>query len=213
MKRTPTDKSSRYDKIIRENLERLIPSLLEKVLHIQPALVEEIPDDLQRTKERKPDALKRIIDQSGAAFILHLEFQTKNEPRMVHRMHVYCAMLLEQYQLPVRQYVLYIGNDPLSMTTSLKTTDLSYRYQLIDFRQLDYKLFLSSDKAAEIIFAILGNHGTQKPVTVLAETIQRLNETAESPLLFERYREQLRVLVQLRNLQSLFDTVMESVVI
>ncbi|GAB4023146.1 hypothetical protein [Spirosoma koreense] len=64
-----------YDKSIRENLEAAIPALIEDLLHIYPLRSEELPDDLQHTKERKPDALKRIHDRDGNTFVLHLEFQ------------------------------------------------------------------------------------------------------------------------------------------
>lgn len=75
MKTHQLKQSSQYDKILKENLEATIPGLVENILHIQVVLSEELPDDLQHTKERKPDALKRITDQSGQTFILHLEFQ------------------------------------------------------------------------------------------------------------------------------------------
>ena len=211
MKRRGADQSSRYDKIIRENLEVLIPSLIEKVLDIHPVLVEEIPDDIQRTKERKPDALKRVTDQDGQRFILHLEFQVANDPGMVHRMHVYCALLLEKYNLPLRQFVIYVGGAVMNMTNEIQSKNISFRYELIDFQSINYKLFLSSTKAEEVVFAILGNPGNEQPTAVLEATLRRLNETADSALLFDRYREQLRVLVQLRNLQAIFDTVMDSV--
>lgn len=105
MKTRQPKQSSQYDKILKENLDATIPGLIENILHIQAVVSEELPDDLQHTKERKPDALKRITDQAGHTFILHIEFQVANDPKMVHRMHTYCAMLLEKYELPVRQYV------------------------------------------------------------------------------------------------------------
>ncbi|WP_338869573.1 hypothetical protein WBJ53_20475 [Spirosoma sp. SC4-14] len=55
---------SQYEKIIKKNLEAAIPALIEHLPGIHP---QEIPDDLQHTKERKPDALKRIRDKSGTS--------------------------------------------------------------------------------------------------------------------------------------------------
>jgi hypothetical protein len=36
---------------------------------------EELPDDVQHTKERKPDVLKKITDKNGDTFVLHIEWQ------------------------------------------------------------------------------------------------------------------------------------------
>lgn len=51
---------SQYDKIVKENLEAAIPALLRRLLNIHAVESEELPDELHHTKERKPDALKRI---------------------------------------------------------------------------------------------------------------------------------------------------------
>ncbi|GAB4018182.1 RpnC/YadD family protein [Spirosoma koreense] len=210
MKRRSYKQASQYDKILKENLEASIPGLIEKVLHIQVALAEELPDDLQHTKERKPDALKRITDQSGHTFVLHLEFQLANDLKMVHRMHVYCAMLLEQYELPVRQYVFYLGPAPVRMTTSLQLGDLSFRYNLISFQELDHQLFLRSETPEEILLSVLADFQPQESPVVLKQLLDRLDETAPGPLVFQKYIAQLRVLVQLRNIQPLFEIAMDN---
>ncbi len=202
--------SSQYDKILKENLEASIPALIEKVLHIQVFSSDEIPDDVQHTKERKPDALKRITDQAGNTFILHLEFQLADDPKMVHRMHSYCAMLLERYELPLRQYVLYLGQLTPRMATFLVISDLSFRYNLVHFQQLDYRLFLSSAIPEEILLAVLGNFSPSDSWEVLTNVLIRLDQTATSSLDFERYITQLRVLVQLRKLRPLFETAMDN---
>lgn len=56
----PGQQANQYDKICRENLEAVIPSLIKDLLGIQVAYSEELPDDIQHTKERKPDALKKL---------------------------------------------------------------------------------------------------------------------------------------------------------
>jgi hypothetical protein len=70
--------ASQYDKIFRENLEAVIPGLIRTVLGIKAVETEELPDDLQHTKERKPDVLKKITDDQGNVFVLHLEFPDSN---------------------------------------------------------------------------------------------------------------------------------------
>ncbi|QMW06114.1 hypothetical protein [Spirosoma foliorum] len=210
MKARHSKQSSQYDKILKENLEATIPGLIEKILGIHPILSEELPDDLQHTKERKPDALKRITDQSGQTFVLHLEFQLANDPKMVHRMHNYCAMLLELYEIPIRQYVFYLGPTASKMETSLNVGDLYFRYTLISFQDLDYQLFLTSNTPEEILLTVLANFKPQESPMVLNQVLRQMDETARGPLVFQKYIAQLRVLVQLRNFQPLLEAAMDN---
>lgn len=49
--------------------------------------LEDLADDIQFTKERETDLLKKVIDTNGNIFILHVEFQRKNDNKnMVYRM-------------------------------------------------------------------------------------------------------------------------------
>ena len=70
--------SGQYDKVLRENLEVTLPVFIREVLGIEVAESEELPDDVQHTKERKPDALKKITTVSGETFLLHIEFQVED---------------------------------------------------------------------------------------------------------------------------------------
>src|SRR5450631_1618939 len=90
--------SNQYDKIIKENLEVTLPVIIRDVLGLDIAVSEELPDDLQHTKERKPDALKKVTDTNGSTYVLHVEFQTTDENEMVYRMAEYCIMLMRKYQ-------------------------------------------------------------------------------------------------------------------
>src|ERR1700760_2477307 len=85
---------NQYDKIFRENLEAALPGLINNLLCIDAVHTEELPDDIQHTKERKPDVLKKVTDKNGETFVLHIEFQVKDEGEMVYRMAEYYIMLL-----------------------------------------------------------------------------------------------------------------------
>jgi hypothetical protein len=82
--------ANQYDKIFRENMEAALPGIIEHLLGLDIVHSEEIPDDIQHTKERKPDLLKKVTDSSGKVFILHLEYQVANENEMVYRMAECC---------------------------------------------------------------------------------------------------------------------------
>lgn len=208
-----TDKpqANQYDKIFRENMEAAIPGLIATVLKINVAEAEEIPDDLQHTKERKPDFLKAITDTEGERFLLHLEIQTTDEPDMVYRMAEYFVMLHRKYRIPVRQHVLYIGPGQALMPVSLREGPLQFSYELIALSSVDYRLFLASNQPEKIILSILADFAGQPPLMVIQQVVSRLRETAPGDLAFNRYKNQLRVLSQLRKLKQLTNDMIGSI--
>jgi hypothetical protein len=202
---------NQYDKIIKENIEDVIPNLMREVLKITAIESEEIPDDIQHTKERKPDVLKKVTDEKGDTFIVQIEFQVANEEEMIYRMAEYFVMLQRKYKLPVRQFVIYIGRGNPTMVTSLDSPPLQFSYKLIAFKQLDYKDFLLSDKPQEVVLSVLADFKGSKKEVVLEQILARLEETSDTALTLQRYVQQLRVLVQLRNLEDKLETVMDSI--
>lgn len=203
--------ANQYDKIFKENIEAVIPSLMQNVLGIMAVFMEELPDDVQHTKERKPDALKKVTDSQGNTFLLQIEFQVADEPEMVGRMLEYYAMLWRKYKLPVRQFVLYLGKGNPKMATSLNFDDLSFRFSLRSIKAVDYQLFLKSKKPEEIVFAVLSNFGEDKPKIAIEKIIDRLEETTENDLSLKKYINQLRILAELRKLDLKIDEIMESI--
>ncbi|WP_229376264.1 hypothetical protein [Fibrella aquatilis] len=160
---------NQYDKIIKENIEDVIPNLMRDVLKITAVESEEIPDDVQHTKERKPDVLKKVTDETGDTFILQIEFQVANEEEMIYRMAEYYVMLARKYKLPVRQFVIYLGRGFPTMTTFLNSPPFQFSFKLIPFKQLDYKAFLTSDKPQEIVLSVLADFKGTKKEAVLQQ--------------------------------------------
>ncbi|GAB3988233.1 hypothetical protein GCM10028807_10440 [Spirosoma daeguense] len=203
--------SSQYDKIVKENIEAVIPSLMQHILAITAIVSEELPDDIQHTKERKPDVLKKITDDLHNTFVLQIEFQVADEHKMIYRMAEYYVMLERKYELPIRQFVIFLGSSVPEMPTQLDSAYMKFHFPLISFAQLDYQLFLQSPQPEEVVLSILGNFKNQNPERVLKEIIQRVEETTEGDLALKKYFNQLRVLAQLRNLELILKTAMDSI--
>lgn len=203
---------NQYDKIFKENIEAVIPGLMRDILGITPLVSEELPDDIQHTKERKPDVLKKITDVQDNTFVLQIEFQVVDEPEMVYRMADYYIMLMRKYKIAVRQFVIFLGSTKPQMSTLIASERLTLSFPLTSFVELDYHLFLKSNQPEEVILSVLGNFGDESPETVLHRIIQRVEETTVGDLALKRYFSQLRVLAQLRNLeQTLKDLAMDSI--
>jgi hypothetical protein len=203
--------SSQYDKIFKENIEAVISSIMQNVLEITAVSMEELPDDIQHTKERKPDVLKKVTDVKGDTFVLQIEFQVRDEPEMVYRMLDYYGMLERKYKVTVKQFVIFLGANKPTMPTALNGEMLKFRFPLISLSTFDYHVFLNSDKPEEIILGILANFKDENPENALKQIITRVKETTEGDFSLKRYFNQLRVLAQLRNLELKLENAMDSI--
>ncbi|WP_435353493.1 hypothetical protein [Emticicia sp. SJ17W-69] len=97
-----THQSNQYDKIFKENIEAAILSITQNILKIKAISLEELPDDIQHTKERKPNVLKKVVDNQGNTFVLQIEFQVADESEMIYRMAEYFIMLERKYKMAIR---------------------------------------------------------------------------------------------------------------
>ncbi|WP_338871936.1 hypothetical protein WBJ53_26690 [Spirosoma sp. SC4-14] len=68
-KRTEKREANQYDKIVKENIESIIPTLMNSVLgfRVKEAVISK--EKLQQTKEKEADALRIITDPAGQKFI------------------------------------------------------------------------------------------------------------------------------------------------
>lgn len=203
--------SSQYDKIIKENMNEAMPDILIGILGIQAARAEDLAERIQHTKERIPDQLKKITDDSGETFVLHIEWQLKNDAEMIDRMLEYRAMLRRKYRINIRQYVLFMGKTTSRMINRIEERDLKFRFHLIVLYQIDYKVFLASEKPEQKILAVLGDFCQEDAEIVLRKIIEGIKAKTNGSLAGQRYMNQLRILVQLRNLETQFNHIMESV--
>lgn len=185
-------------------MEELVVPLATKLLNLSIPALEEIPDDLQVTIERKPDFLKKVIYPDPAQhFILHFEFQTADDLSMAERMLEYYALLYRKYHLPVKQYVFYIGKGQSRMQTRIDQENLAFQYSLLNASQVDYRIFLQSSTPEEVLLAVLGDFNPDSSEVVLTSVLIRLRELETRPLRLARYIKQLEVLSKLRKLQEL----------
>jgi hypothetical protein len=189
-----------YDKIFREVLRDIFPAVARKVLGIPAGQYKPLPVDLQYTSEREADQLWEVTPDEGAPFILHCEFQSTNDKQMLSRMMIYHAFLHYQKKMPIRQFVIYVGRDPLYMEHQLQTDALSYRYGLIDLKSFPYEVFLASGHSEKVVLAILADFGGEDPVLIAQQIIAKLQQRVSGTLQLSQRTLQLVRLATLRNL-------------
>jgi hypothetical protein len=202
-----TKESKQYDKILQECIEGALPGIIKKVLNINVSKSEELPDRVQHTKEREPDVLKKITDEYGQEFILQIEFQKENEKDMAYRMADYLIMLSRKYRLPVKQYTLFIGEGKSKMPDRLQLETLDFRYNLISISTVDCRIFLRSKNPDEKIFALLGDFGKENPETMITKIVEEVVESAQGDLEKARRRNQIRMLINLRNFTPILENI------
>ncbi|QJD78887.1 RpnC/YadD family protein [Spirosoma rhododendri] len=209
-RKTDKREGNQYDKIVKENIDSIIPALMSSVLgfRVEEAVV--IREKLQQTKEKEADALRIVTAPGGAQFILHLEFQVDDYLKMVFRMADYWVLLKSKYGLPVRQFVIYIGNQLPKMKTVLTEDGNYFQFQLINITQFDYLRFLTSDNPEEVILSVLADFDREKSDQALGQIIHRLEETTPDQRTFQKHMRQLRVLSKLRNLDLKFDDMIQN---
>ena len=197
--------AQKYDKIFKENIEELILPLARKVLDINLDHVEEIKDDLQTTLERKLDFLKKVVSKNKKEedYILHIEFQTVDEPKMVYRMLEYYGILARKYELEILQYVFFRKGKAM-MVHKLNHQNVDLKFELINIQDFYYQDFLSSDKPEEIILSILADFGNEPAEEVIQKVLQKLKSLSIENLKYRKSVIQLDVLSNLRDFQRQF---------
>lgn len=209
-KKNDKREGNQYDKIVKENIESIIPALMNSVLGFRVKEAVIIKEKLQQTKEKEADALRIITDPNGQEFVLHLEFQVDDYVKMVYRMIDYWGLLKSKYALPVRQFVIFIGSGQPKMKTVLAEDGNYFQFQLINITQFDYLRFLTSDNPEEVLLAVLSDFGKEEPENALNQIIHRLEETTPDQRTFQKHLRQLRVLSKLRKLDLKFDDMIQN---
>ncbi|MCX7734212.1 MAG: Rpn family recombination-promoting nuclease/putative transposase [bacterium] len=154
------------------------------------------------------DFLAIVKLKDGTEFILHIEFQTKNDPDMPKRMLGYFYVVISRYNLPIRQIVIYLGKEELKMGNRIEMrsegTSISYEYEIIDLKEVEAEKFLESDAPDVYLLGILGK--AQNISEVIRKIITRLRESFEKREISNHdlleYINRLGVFAELRDIRE-----------
>ncbi|KWT87093.1 hypothetical protein [Candidatus Magnetominusculus xianensis] len=194
--------ANEFDRIIKETLREGLDVLLEQVLHIKYKAIRQIDTKLQITDEREADFIVVIEKNSGKHEIFHIEFQANNDSKMAHRMLRYAIYLDEKYDLPIHQYLFYVGRKPLRMKGRLKRPFVDYNYNIINFKDIDCGIFINCERVEALVLSILCDYKGKDVSIFIREILCKIKERVKEETLRGRYIRQLEVLSKLRNLQG-----------
>ncbi|MEM6316103.1 MAG: hypothetical protein AAF960_00450 [Bacteroidota bacterium] len=201
-----------YDKIIKELLRETIIPFMSEVLGQAFKPVKNIDPKMQKTIEREPDFFK-IVQRQGAddLEVLHVEWQLKGPWKKVrNRMMLYKVLGITVTDLPVQQYVIYMGKrKPQKTVNTFKDAGMDYRYQLIPIKQISYKTLLNAKETNVALFSILANFEGNSPAYILGKISERMLKDAKGELDIERWQRQLEIISNIHNLQDITIKILE----
>lgn len=157
---------SHFDNALKELFQSIGTSITQRLAGAAPR--EWINIEMARTRAPRADLVSWL--NNGRLF--QLEFQSDNHKAMGWRMLDYGSFLEQEYGATPIQVVLYIGNEPMTMPSGVETEFLTYRYTLIDIRDLDGESLLNSPEIGDVILSILCR--TSDPLAFLRRILERL---------------------------------------
>ena len=204
--------SNKYDKIIRENLMKLLPAIFSKVLGIKQYRIEHLPAvKFQTTLEREPDFLKKVYDTKfPKGRILHIEFQGGNETYMDARMLEYSSILYRKFRIPIEQHLIFMGAGKSTMNNKIEFPGLSFSFKIYNISEISYKEFINSDQPEAVILGILANRDKLMPREIVNLILQRLVKVSKDTLATRKFIRQLEIISKLRNLQEITSQIIDN---
>jgi predicted transposase/invertase (TIGR01784 family) len=167
--------ANEYDRIMKENFREPSVALLNVLFKLEVVETQPLVTKIQYTiAEREADLLLKATTASGALFIIHVEWQSTNDPSMCSRMLLYHALIYELYKIEVRGFVVYTGSKKMNMPNSLLHGRLSYSFDLVNPRLFDPEVFLSSELPEEVILAILAGSSKTGRREIIRKILHKL---------------------------------------
>ena len=205
MANKPKEEVHKYDKIMRNNVTRLILKAAAEILGITITDLQIIESTLIGNIKREVDHLSLFTAPNGKKALLNIEFQSGDDPEMVERMQSYHALIMYQYKLPVYQYCIYLGQSPTKMGSNIQQVVPDalnpFSFTMIEVRNLPYEQLLNSQTPEAVVLSILANPMNQSAEAVLDLTLKRLQQCCTTKDELEKYAGQILKLSKLRNLQ------------
>lgn len=151
-----------YNKLFREISPVFLAVFVEKVLGLDTVEYTELKDKLQITRQKGTDTLRKVKDSQRNVFILQVEIQTRNNPKMAVQMADYWVLLHQIHGLPIKRYVLYVGPEPVSMPDRLEHPHFNFQYTLLSFSDQPYDMYIHAVQPGDQgLLALLGGERSQ----------------------------------------------------
>ena len=196
------------DTISKDILKTIVKDISKHILKFEINQIELLNVELERIESRRADVVAKIDEK----FILHLEIQNNNNYDMPYRMLRYLSdinFLAKKFckTHEVKQFLIYIGKENLTMKNYIKTASLDYNYTIIDMKTIDCNYFLEQDTPDAIVLAVLCDFKGQDPRKIVGFIIEKLQQYTKDSL--QDFRKYMLMLEELSTNRDLKDIVKE----
>ncbi len=191
-----------YDRIFKENFHAVFLPLVAQELNIEIDHYQELSVELPKTIERKADFLAEVTTKDEKTLILQVEFQTKDDPKMLERMMLYHALLFGKFQKEIKQMVVYLGGESSKMRTKPTPKEQFDGFFLLSLRDLSTQRFLEAEAPEMVLLALLTGYEQEQSERLLRSIIEQLQKKSE-PAALKKYLQQLLLLSRIRQLENL----------
>ena len=167
------------DVVSKETIKTIAQDISKYILNIDVKDIEFIDKELQRVEKREADIVAKCkIDNKKA--ILHIEIQNGNDKIMPNRMlRYYTDIKLLYPNLPIYQYLIYIGKPKLSMRDKIEEENINYKYNIIDMHKIDCQKFIELDTPETLVLSILCDFKERDELEIITYIIKRLEKLTQ----------------------------------
>ena len=136
--------------------------------------------------------------------IFHIEIQNDNNKDMELRMlRYYSDILFEYKECSVEQYVLYIGKKQCTMKNEILRDEISYKYGIIDVRDIACEDLLYHSNPSAVALSILCDFKDKDKQVVVNTILQRVKElTKDDEREYRNYLKKISILSTNRDLEK-----------
>lgn len=157
--------------------------------------------DKEWTRVEKRDS--DIVFKNGNR-IIHIEIQNSHHSNMELRMLRYYSDILFEYKdCTVSQYLIFIGKDKCYMKSEIVRDEISYKYGIIDMKDVACEDLLYHDHPSAVALSILCDFKDKDKQTVVNTILRRLRELTDGDELeYKNYLKKVNILSDNRDLQD-----------
>jgi len=157
--------------------------------------------DKEWTRVEKRDS--DIVFKNGN-WIIHIEIQNAHHSNMALRMLRYYSDILFEYKdCTVSQYLIFIGKDKCYMKSKIVRDEISYKYAIIDMKNVPCEDLLYHDHPSAVALSILCDFKEKDKQMVVNTILKRLRELTDGDELeYKNYLKKVNVLSDNRDLQN-----------
>ena len=164
----------------KDTIKTITQDISKYILNLEVTDIEFVDKELQRVEKREADIVA-LCQVNGIKSILHLEIQNNNDNTMSKRMLRYYTDIKMRYDdLPIHQYLVYIGKPKLSMSEKIVELNINFRYNIVDMHTIDCEKFLSMDSPDALVLSILCDFKDRDEMDILKYILTRLEELIQN---------------------------------